>query len=299
LKALITGVHGQDGYYLTEQLQYSDYEVFGLDPYRPEPKESKATLLEGDLLDQGSLIRAIEYSEPDEIYNLGAESFVGRSWEVPERTSQVNAIGALKLLEAVRIVNPEIKVYQASTSEMFGNEPAPQNEQTSFAPRSPYGVAKQFAHSCMINYRESFGIPTYCGILFNHESPRRGQAFVTQKVCTAAAKKEPVVLGNLDAHRDWGYAGDYVRAMWMMMQGEPDDYVVATGEGHSVMDLCSIAYGHVGLNWMDYVSIDSRFMRPAEVHELLGDSSKIRGIGWEPEVSFTQLIGMMVDAHNQ
>ena len=204
MRALITGIHGQDGHYLSELLIEGGYEVYGLDPYRPEPRTHRAKLIEGDLLDQGSLIRAIERSEPTEIYNLGAESFVGRSWAAPTRTAQVNAMGALNLLEAVRYVDPSIRIYQASTSEMFGNSEAPQNEETPFAPRSPYAVAKLFAHNMMINYRESYGMKTYCGILFNHESPMRGKSFVTQKVCTGAARSQPVVLGNLAAmDRDW------------------------------------------------------------------------------------------------
>jgi GDPmannose 4,6-dehydratase len=254
-------------------------------------------MIQGDLTDPHSLRRAIESVKPDEIYNLGAQSFVARSWVDPYVTTQINAIGTLNLLECIRDVNPDIFFYQASTSEMFGNSPPPQNEDTKFHPRSPYGVAKLYAHYITVNYRESYGIRASCGILFNHESPLRGEHFVTQKVCTAAARGEPVVLGNLEARRDWGFAGDYVTAMQLMLQRDPDDYVIATGKTHSVEELVEVAYGYVGLNWQDYVTIDSKFIRPAEVHDLCGDPTKAKEkLGWEPETSFYDLVKMMVNA---
>lgn len=293
MKALITGIHGQDGYYLTQHLLSEGYEVFGLDPYRPEPRPLDVPLIKGDLLDPGSLRRAVEGM--DEVYNLGAQTFVGDSWGQPSLTLQTNTLGTLNLLEAVRETGA--KFYQASTSEMFGNSPSPQNEDTPFHPRSPYGVSKLAAHWMTINYRESYEMPTYTGILFNHESPRRGKQFVTRKVCMAAAKKECVHLGNIDAARDWGYAGDYVRAMHLMMQGEPDDYVIATGKAHPIWELCEIAYSFVGLNSIDYVKSDPDLYRPAEIYGLCGDASKAgQRLGWFPTVSFTELIEMMVDA---
>jgi len=293
VKALITGIHGQDGYYLTQHLLSEGYEVFGLDPYRPEPRPLDVPLIQGDLLDPGSLVRAVKGM--DEVYNLGAQTFVGGSWGQPSLTLQTNALGTLNLLEAIR--DTDTKFYQASTSEMFGNSPSPQNEDTPFHPRSPYGISKLAAHWMTVNYRESYGMKTYTGILFNHESPRRGKQFVTRKVCIAAARKEPVALGNLDTWRDWGYAGDYVKAMHLMMQGEPDDYVIATGKGHSIQELCELAYSFVGLNWRDYVCRDEKLLRPAELYGLRGDASKAKErLGWEPTVLFTELIEMMVDA---
>ena len=295
MKALITGIHGQDGYYLTQHLLSEGYEVFGLDPYRPEPRELDVPLIRGDLLDPGSLRWAVEGM--DEVYNLGAQTFVGCSWTQPSLYLQTNTLGTLNLLEAIR--DTDTKFYQASTSEMFGDNKndTPQNEDTPFHPRSPYGVSKLAAHWMTINYRESYGMQTYTGILFNHESPRRGKQFVTRKVCMAAARKEPVILGNVDAMRDWGYAGDYVAAMYMMMQGKPDDYVIATGKTHAVWELCELAYSFVGLNWKDYVQYDEDLDRPAEIDELWGDASKAKErLGWEPEISFYKLIEMMVDA---
>jgi len=293
LKALITGIHGQDGYYLTQHLLNEGYEVFGLDPYRPEPRPLDVPLIRGDLLDPGSLRRAVKGM--DEVYNLGAQTFVGDSWRQPSLTLQTNALGTLNLLEAVR--NTDAKFYQASTSEMFGNCPAPQNEDTPFHPRSPYGISKLAAHWMTINYRESYEMQTYTGILFNHESPRRGKQFVTRKICMAAARKECVELGNIGVSRDWGYAGDYVKAMHLMMQSEPDDYVIATGETHTVLDLCELAYSFVGLNWHDYVKHSAHLHRLAEIHALRGDASKVKEqLGWEPETSFEQLIEMMVNA---
>ncbi len=294
-KALITGIHGQDGYYLTQHLLSEGYEVFGLDPYRPEPRELDVPLIKGDLLDFGSLLNAVKGM--DEVYNLGAQTFVGRSWDEPNLTLQVNGVGALNLLQAIRHADEGAKFYQASTSEMFGSSPGPQNEDTPFHPRSPYGVSKLAAHWMTINYRESYGMPTYTGILFNHESPRRGKQFVTRKVCMAAARKQCVELGNINIARDWGYAGDYVKAMHLMMQGKPDDFVIATGKTHSVSELCELAYSVVGLNWQDYVKRDSDLHRPAEVYDLCGDASKAgQRLGWFPTVSFTELIEMMVNA---
>lgn len=300
MRALITGINGQDGYYLANLLHGWGYQVYGLDPHRVEsrPMPEWVIPVSGDLLDPHSIHRILNKCALDEIYNLGAQSYVARSWTDPYLTTQINSLGTLNLLEAIREVDPLIGFYQASTSEMFGNSPPPQNEKTPFYPRSPYGVSKLYAHWMTINYRESYGLKACCGILFNHESPMRGHQFVTQKVCKAAARKEPVVLGNLNAKRDWGFAGDYVRAMHMMMVNEPSEYVIATGETHSIVELCDIAYSHVGLHWQDYVSIDSKFIRPAEVHELCGDPSKAKKeLGWEPEVSFEQLVKMMVEAH--
>ena len=295
MRSLITGIHGQDGYYLTQHLLGLGYEVYGLDPYRPEPRSLDVPMVPGDLLDMGSLIRAIETVQPDEVYNLGAQTFVGGSWVQPGLTCQVNGLGVVNLLEAIRTVDDGIKFYQASTSEMFGNAPSPQNEETPFHPRSPYGAAKLYAHWMTINYRESYGMKTYTGILFNHESPRRGKQFVTRKVCDAAKAGQPVVLGNLEARRDWGYAGNYVRAMHQMLQREPDDYVIATGKMHSVEDLARIAYEFVGLDWRDYVTVSEEFNRPAELYELCGDASKAKTkLGWGPTVSFEELIEMMV-----
>jgi GDPmannose 4,6-dehydratase len=310
-RALITGITGQDGSYLADLLLEQGYEVFGLtrrlsaDNYwRINHLRDRLTLLPGDLLDQLSLIRSIERAQPDEVYNLAAMSFVPASWDQPMLTGEFNSQGVTRVLEAVRVVNPKIRLYQASSSEMYGKvREVPQRETTPFYPRSPYGVSKVFAHYITVNYRESYNLFAVSGILFNHESPRRGLEFVTRKVTDGVArikkgKSKELRLGNLTAHRDWGFAGDYVRAMWMMLQQpKPDDYVIATGESHSVQELVEIAFGHVGLNWQDYVIQDPAFLRPAEVDHLIGDPSKAREeFGWTPSVSFAGLVKMMVDA---
>jgi GDPmannose 4,6-dehydratase len=261
-------------------------------------------LISGDLLDQNSLINAIKESNPDEIYNLASQSFVPTSWKQPVFTGEATALGVARVLEAIRAVNPKIKFYQASTSEMFGKvREVPQTEKTQFYPRSPYGVAKLYGHWITINYRESYNMFCCSGILFNHESPRRGLEFITRKVTNAAAKiklglSNELRLGNLDAKRDWGFTGDYVRAMWLMLQQDkPDDYVISTGITHSVRDLVQIAFDYVNLNWKDYVIVDPKFVRPAEVELLLGDSTKaLKKLGWAPETSFEELIKMMIDA---
>ncbi|HYW09850.1 MAG TPA: GDP-mannose 4,6-dehydratase [Longimicrobium sp.] len=309
--ALITGITGQDGSYLAEFLLEKGYRVCGLARRsstvtfeRIQHIQDRIELLSGDLTDQNSLYYALEQSNPDEVYNLAAQSFVQTSWTQPVLTGDVTALGVTRMLEAIRIFNRKIRFYQASSSEMFGKVQAvPQSEETPFYPRSPYGVAKVFGHWATVNYRESYGIYAVSGILFNHESPRRGLEFVTRKVTDAAARvaaglQEKVHLGNLDAQRDWGFAGDYVRAMWMMLQrDEPGDYVVATGSTHSVQELVSTAFGHVGLDWRDHVVQDERFMRPAEVDLLIGDPALARReLGWEPEVDFAGLVRMMVDA---
>jgi GDPmannose 4,6-dehydratase len=310
-KALITGITGQDGSYLAELLLDKGYEVFGLvrrlsapNVWRIQHLLERVTLVQGDLLDQLSLIKAVEQSEPDELYNLAAMSFVPSSWDQPLLTGEYNAQGVTRVLEAVRRVNPAIRLYQASSSEMFGRvREVPQTELTPFYPRSPYGVSKVFGHYITVNYRESYGLFAVSGLLFNHESPRRGIEFVTRKVSDGVARialglTTGLALGNLDACRDWGFAGDYVRAMWLMLQQErPDDYVVATGDAHSVRDLVTIAFAHVGLDWQAHVVTDPRFLRPAEVDHLIGDSSKARAdLGWEPSVDFKGLVTMMVDA---
>lgn len=310
-RALITGITGQDGSYLAELLLEQGYEVFGLTRrlsadnwWRIDHLRDRLTLLPGDLLDQLSLIRALERVRPAELYNLAAMSFVPASWDQPMLTGEFNSQGVTRVLEAVRHVDPGIRVYQASSSEMFGKvREVPQRETTPFYPRSPYGVSKVFAHYITVNYRESYGLFAVSGILFNHESPRRGLEFVTRKVTDGVARiflglSTELRLGNLEAKRDWGFAGDYVRAMWQMLQQpEADDYVIATGESHSVEDLVRIAFGHVGLNWRDYVRQDPAFLRPAEVDHLIGDASKARtGLGWSPSVTFEGLITMMVDA---
>ncbi|MCS7178790.1 MAG: GDP-mannose 4,6-dehydratase [Anaerolineae bacterium] len=313
-RALITGITGQDGSYLAEFLLEKGYEVIGMvrrtstvNFSRIQHIQDKITLVSGDLLDQGSLIAILREYEPDEVYNLAAQSFVPTSWDQPVFTGEVTALGVTRMLEAIRTVDPSIRFYQASSSEMFGKvREVPQNELTPFYPRSPYGVAKVYGHWITVNYRESFGIYAVSGILFNHESPRRGLEFVTRKVSYGVAKiklglARELRLGNLDARRDWGYAGDYVRAMWLMLQQPaPDDYVVGTGETHSVRELCEIAFAHVGLDWRDYVVQDPRYMRPAEVDLLVADPSKARRVlGWEPTVSFEELVRMMVDADLQ
>ena len=310
-KALITGITGQDGSYLAEFLLNKDYEVFGLirrtstvNFERIKHIQDNIELLSGDLLDQNSLINAIKESNPDEIYNLASQSFVPTSWKQPVFTGEATALGVARVLEAIRAVNPKIKFYQASSSEMFGKvREVPQTEKTQFYPRSPYGVAKLYGHWITINYRESYNMFCCSGILFNHESFRRGLEFVTRKVTNAAVKiklglSNELRVGNLDAKRDWGFAGDYVRAMWLMLQQDkPDDYVISTGITHSVRDLVQIAFDYVNLNWKDYVIVDPKFVRPAEVEILLGDSTKaLKKLGWAPETSFEELIKMMIDA---
>jgi GDPmannose 4,6-dehydratase len=310
-KALITGITGQDGSYLAELLLDNGYEVTGAvrrasapNLWRIEHLLDRVRLLPGDLLDQLSLIRLIEQSEPTEFYNLAAMSFVPASWDQPMLTGEFNAQGVTRVLEAIRTVNPAIKLYQASSSEMFGKvRETPQTELTPFYPRSPYGVSKVFAHYITVNYRESYDLFAVSGILFNHESPRRGLEFVTRKVTDAVARiklglADSLPLGNLDAHRDWGFAGDYVRAMWLMLQQDrAEDYVIATGESHSVRELVDVAFAHVGLDWEKYVRIDPKLLRPAEVEHLIGDASKARAqLGWRPEVDFKGLVRMMVDA---
>jgi GDPmannose 4,6-dehydratase len=311
LKALITGVTGQDGSYLADLLLEKGYDVVGM--VRRSSTETFERILhirerleirQADLLDQLSLITLIEDVKPDELYNLAAQSFVPASWDQPVLTGEFNALGVTKILEAIRLVNPRIRFYQASSSEMFGRvQEVPQTEKTPLYPRSPYGVAKVYGHFITVNYRESYNIHATSGILFNHESPRRGLEFVTRKVTDGVAriklgKAEDLKLGNLDAKRDWGFAGDYVDAMWrMLQQDEPDNYVVATGKNHSVRDLVQIAFEHVDLDYHDYVKTDPRFVRPAEVDTLLGDPSHAREkLGWEAQTTFEQMVAMMVDA---
>ena len=314
-RALITGITGQDGLYLSELLLSKGYEVYGLIRGQNNPKLELVRrtvpgvkLLTGDLTDMSSLIRALNTSQPDEVYNLGAISFVAYSWENAQLTSDVTGKGVLNILEAVRLYAGEdvgkVRFYQASSSEMFGKvQEVPQRESTLLWPRSPYGVAKVFGHYMTINYRESYGMHASSGILFNHESPRRGPEFVTRKVSQAVARislglQEHVTLGNLDAKRDWGFAGDYVEAMWrMLQQDQADDYVVATGETHSIGELLDAAFAHVGItDWAPYVKQDPAFMRPAEVDLLIGDPSKAKDVlGWQPQVGFQQLVGMMVE----
>lgn len=315
-RALITGITGQDGLYLSELLLSKGYEVFGLIRGQNNPKRELVErvvpgvqLLTGDLTDLSSLIRALAASKPDELYNLGAVSFVAYSWENAKLTTDVTAAGVLNALEAVRLYTDQtgqpVRFYQASSSEMFGKvQTVPQNEQTLLWPRSPYGVAKVYGHYMTINYRESYGMHASSGVLFNHESPRRGPEFVTRKVTQAVARisqglQDELVLGNLDAKRDWGFAGDYVDAMWRMLQ-QPvaDDYVIATGETHSIRELLDHAFAAVGIDdWSGYVTQDPRFMRPAEVDLLVGDATKARTVlGWEPTVTFPELVRMMVES---
>lgn len=309
-KALITGVTGQDGSYLAEFLLEKGYDVIGmvrrtstLNFSRIEHIQDNITLVSGDLLDQVSLINILQEHRPDEVYNLAAQSFVPTSWGQPVFTGDVTALGVTRMLEAVRTVDDGIRFYQASSSEMFGKvHEVPQNEETPFYPRSPYGVAKVYGHWITINYRESYDLHATSGILFNHTSPRRGLEFVLRKITQGVAKitldlADELALGNLDAKRDIGFAGDYVRAMWMMLQQpEPDDYVVATEETHSIREMCEAAFGYVDLDWRDYVVQDPRFMRPAEVDILIGDASKTHQVlGWEPSVSFPELVHMMVE----
>ena len=309
--ALITGITGQDGSYLAEFLLSKGYEVVGVvrrtshDSYeRIGPLLSRLTILPADLLDQHSLTVVIRDVQPDEVYNLAAQSFVPTSWTQPVLTGEFTALGVTRILEAVRLVRPEAKFYQASSSEMFGKAvETPQRESTPFYPRSPYGVAKAYGHWITVNYRESYGTFAVSGILFNHESPRRGLEFVTRKVSDGVARiklglTDRLGLGNLDARRDWGYAGDYVEAMWLMLQqDQPDDYVIGSGQTRSVRDLVELAFGHVGLNWREHVDVDPRFLRPAEVEVLQADATKARTrLGWEPRVTFEELVSMMVDA---
>ena len=310
-RALITGVTGQDGSYLAELLLSKRYKVYGMvrrasteNFERIEHIRDKITIVQADLLDQLSLIELIEAVEPDEVYNLAAMSFVPTSWIQPTLTGEFTGLGVTKILEAIKLVNRKIRFYQASSSEMFGKVlETPQNERTPFYPRSPYGVAKVYGHFITVNYRESYDLYAVSGILFNHESPRRGLEFVTRKISDGVARialgmAKELRLGNLDARRDWGYAGDYVKAMWLMLtQKEPRDYVVATGVDHSVRDFAAAAFDHVGLNWRRYVKVDKEYYRPAEVHHLLGDSTRARAeLGWRPRVDFTALVTMMVDA---
>jgi len=310
-KALITGITGQDGSYLSEFLLGQGYEVVGMvrrtstiNFHRIEHIQDKIQLVPGDLGDQISLIRILEEHRPDEVYNLAAQSFVQTSWNQPVFTGDVTGLGVTRLLDAIRIVDPRIRMYQASSSEMFGKVvEVPQRETTPFYPRSPYGVAKVYGHWITVNYRESYDLHATSGILFNHESPRRGMEFVTRKITQHVARiklglTDELRLGNLDARRDWGFAGDYVKAMWLMLQrDEPDDYVVATGETHSVEEFLDQAFGYLDLDWHDYVVQDSQFMRPAEVDLLVGDPSKAgQELGWEPTVTFAGLVRMMVDA---
>ena len=310
-RAIITGITGQDGSYLAELLLEKGYEVIGLvrrsstpHYWRIQHLLDRITLKPADLLDQLSLIRAIDEVRPHEFYNLAAMSFVPASWDQPLLTGEFNSMGVTRMLEAIRQVDPDIRIYQASSSEMFGRvREVPQTEMTPFYPRSPYGVSKVFGHYITVNYRESYGMFAVSGILFNHESPRRGLEFVTRKVTNAVARiklglADHVALGNLDACRDWGFAGDYVRAMWLMLQQDKaDDYVIATGIAHSVRQLVEIAFGHVGLDWQRYVRLDPALLRPAEVDHLIGDFSKARQVlGWSPRVDFEQLVAMMVDA---
>ncbi|WP_281888755.1 GDP-mannose 4,6-dehydratase [Paenibacillus sp. YYML68] len=314
--AFITGITGQDGAYLAELLLSKGYRVIGMRPQRSTANlwrlnelnlTEQVELVEGDVTDLSSLVKLLDTYKPDEIYNLAAQSFVGTSWNQPILTCQITGIGALNLLEAVRMVHPESKYYQASSSEMFGKIQQPQQtEDTPFYPRSPYGVAKLFSHWMTVNYRESHGLFACSGILFNHESPLRGLQFVTRKVTDAVARiyyglTDKVQLGNLDAQRDWGFARDYVEAMWLMLQQEqPDDYVIATGTTTSIRTLCELAFNHVNLDWTRYVEVDPKLYRPAEVEVLLGDPSKAsRQLGWTPRTSVEQLISMMVESDLQ
>ncbi len=309
-KALITGITGQDGSYLADFLLSKKYKVFGLERRNSQKNRAniehlvdKVEFISGDLLDEASLVYAIKETEPDEVYNLASQSFVAASWKQPVYTGEVTALGAMRLLEAIRQTDPKIKFYQASSSEMFGKvQQTPQNEKTPFYPRSPYGVAKLYAHWITVNYRESYDMFAASGILFNHESPRRGIEFVTRKITNTAAKiklgmAKELRLGNLDAKRDWGFAGDYVEAMWLMLQQkEAHDYVISTGETHTVREFVEVAFKELGLDWKKYVKIDKKFFRPAEVDLLKGDSSKAqKELGWKPRVRFDKLVKMMVE----
>jgi GDPmannose 4,6-dehydratase len=308
--ALITGVTGQDGSHLADFLLEQGYQVVGMvrrtstvNFDRIRHIQDKITLIQGDLLDQSSLVDVLRESRPHEVYNLAAQSFVPTSWKQPVLTGEFTALGVTRILEAVRMVDPTMRFYQASSSEMFGKaQQVPQNEKTPFYPRSPYGVAKVYGHWITVNYRESYNLFACSGILFNHEGPRRGLEFVTHKVTHGAARiklglADELRLGNLESKRDWGYAPDYVRAMWLMLQQpEPDDYVIATGQTHSVREFCEIAFGYLGLDYRDFVVQDERFFRPAEVDLLVGDAGKARQkLGWQPTVSFEDMIRLMVD----
>src|SRR5438067_2097594 len=310
-RAIITGITGQDGSYLAELLLSKGYEVVGTVRRASAPNYwrihhviDRLTIKPADLLDQLSLIRVVDEVRPHEFYTLAAMSFVPASWDQPMLTGEFNAQGVTRVLEAIRHVDPSIRLYQASSSEMFGKvREVPQTELTPFYPRSPYGVSKVFAHYITVNYRESYDLFAVSGMLFNHESPRRGLEFVTRKVTDGVARiklglTDSLSLGNLDAHRDWGFAGDYVKAMWMMLQQDrPDDFVIATGISHSVRDLVEVAFGHVGLDWRKHVKLDPKLIRPAEVEHLIGDSTKARTqLGWSPKVDFDGLVKMMVDA---
>ena len=313
-RALITGINGMDGSHLADLLLNKGYEVFGMErrcssPNRVNTKHlvNRINFINGDLTDQNSLLRCIKESSPNEIYNLGAQSFVGESWNTPEQTSDVTGLGVLRMLEAIREYGEDVKFYQASSSEMFGRMVEnPAKESTPFYPRSPYGVSKLYGHWITKNYRESYDMFACSGILFNHESERRGLEFVTRKITNGVAQiyngmMDKITLGNLDSYRDWGYAPDYVEAMWMMLQQEkPDDYVIATGETHSIREFLDVAFNHVGVSdWSDYVEQDPRFMRPAEVDVLRGNATKAKeNLGWKPKTSFEQLVKKMVDNDN-
>ena len=309
-RAVITGITGQDGSYLAEFLLEKDYEVFGLirrsstvNFERISHLQDKVELISGDLLDQKSLVTALQTSKPHEVYNLGAQSFVPASWEQPMLTGEITGLGVTRMLEAIRTTDEKIRFYQASTSELFGKtQETPQSETTPFYPRSPYGVSKLYAHWITINYRESFDMFACTGILFNHESPRRGLEFVTRKITHAVARikhgmDEELRLGNLDARRDWGFAGDFVQAMWLMLQQDkPDDFVIATGQTRTIREFCQVAFDRAGLDWEKYVVIDERFFRPAEVNILLGDAAKAsETLGWKPVTSFEKMVQLMVD----
>ena len=313
-KALITGITGQDGSYLADFLLENGYKIFGM--VRRSSTESferidhikdEIELLTADLLDEPSIMNIVKKIRPDEVYNLAAQSFVPTSWDQPVLTGEFTALGVTKVLEAIKFVDKSIRFYQASSSEMFGKvQESPQSEKTPFYPRSPYGVAKVYGHWITINYRESYDLFACSGILFNHESPRRGREFVTRKITYEVARiklglSKQVGLGNLDAKRDWGYAGDYVKAMWLMLQQDkPEDFVIATGVAHEVRDFAKLAFRHVGLDWQDHVKADPAFIRPADVDHLLGDPSKaLKELGWKPEVSFEEMVGMMVDSDLQ
>jgi GDPmannose 4,6-dehydratase len=308
--AIVTGITGQDGSYLAEFLLSKGYEVIGMVRrsstvtfQRIKHIQDSVMIVQGDLHDQSSLVDLIERYRPDEVYNLAAQSFVPTSWNQPVLTGEVTALGVTRLLEAIRLVNPQTRFYQASSSEMFGKvRQVPQSEATPFYPRSPYGVAKVYAHWITVNYRESYDLYAVSGILFNHASPRRGLEFVGRKICHGVARiklglAKELRLGNLESRRDWGYAGDYVEAMWLMLQrGEPEDFVIGTGETHSVRKLCEIAFGHVGLDYQDFVVQDPRFYRPAEVDLLVADPSKAKDeLGWQPKVTLEELVKLMVD----
>lgn len=310
-RALITGITGQDGSYLAEFLLAKGYDVYGMvrrssteTIQRIEHIKEKITFLQGDLLDQASVDKVLLDARPDEIYNLAAQSFVPTSWSQPVLTAEFTALGVTRMLESMRCHAPEAKFYQASSSEMYGKvREVPQNEMTPFHPRSPYAVAKTYGHHITVNYRESYGLFAASGILFNHESPRRGLEFVTRKITDGVARiklglADELCLGNLDSERDWGYAGDYIEAMWLMLQHDvADEFVIATGETHSIRDFLDIAFEHVNLDWKKYVKKDPRFMRPAEVDQLIGDFSKAKAeLGWQPRVGFSELVTMMVEA---